>query len=77
MAIQKVVTRAGEAQLRSLIQAHVDKTGSAKGKAILADWEASLQKFWQLVPPAEKNTPEVNPALEAPVTADATVPVAA
>ena len=41
----------------------MDKTGSVKGKAILANWEASLEQFWQIVPPAEKNTPEVNPAL--------------
>lgn len=46
-------------------QAHAAKTGSAKAKALLANWDASLAKFWQLVPPAEKNTPECNPALEA------------
>jgi glutamate synthase (ferredoxin) len=66
VALQRVVTQSGAQQLRDLIQTHVDKTGSAKGKAILADWEGSLAKFWQIVPPAEKNTPEVNPSL-APV----------
>ena len=63
-AIQRVSTAAGTQQLRDLIQTHVDKTGSVKGKAILANWEASLEQFWQIVPPAEKNTPEVNPALK-------------
>lgn len=64
VALQRVKTAAGANQLRSLIQAHVEKTGSAKGKAILADWDNSLTKFWQIVPPAEKNTPEVNPELQ-------------
>eukprot|EP00200_Dunaliella_tertiolecta_P000313 CAMPEP_0202365904 /NCGR_PEP_ID=MMETSP1126-20121109/16736_1 /ASSEMBLY_ACC=CAM_ASM_000457 /TAXON_ID=3047 /ORGANISM="Dunaliella tertiolecta, Strain CCMP1320" /LENGTH=1645 /DNA_ID=CAMNT_0048960861 /DNA_START=31 /DNA_END=4971 /DNA_ORIENTATION=+ len=59
VAIQKVVTSAGAAHLRELIQAHVDRTGSPKGKAVLANWDEMLPKFWQLVPPAEKNTPEV------------------
>jgi glutamate synthase (ferredoxin) len=76
VAIQKVVTRAGEAQLQGLIQAHVDRTGSAKGKALLANWEASLTKFWQLVPPAERNTPEASQAVEA-APASSGVPVAA
>lgn len=40
-------------------QTHVDRTGSVKGKAVLENWEEMLPKFWQLVPPAEKNTPEV------------------
>ncbi len=51
--------------MRGLIEAHVAKTGSAKGKALLASWEASLAKFWQIVPPAEKNTPMANPAVKA------------
>lgn len=61
VAIQRVKTTAGAAHLRKLIETHVEKTGSAKGKAILSNWDAMLPKFWQLVPPAEKNTPEVNP----------------
>jgi len=40
-------------------QVHVNRTGSPKGKAVLANWEETIPKFWQLVPPAEKNTPEV------------------
>lgn len=66
VATQRVITPAGEQQLKSIIQAHVEKTGSAKGKAVLAAWEANVQKFWQLVPPAEKNTPEVNPSIAIP-----------
>ena len=63
VAIQRVITASGASQLRGLIEAHVEKTGSPKGKAVLASWETSLPKFWQLVPPAEKNTPEANPSL--------------
>jgi len=38
--------------------------GSAKGKAILADWSNSLQKFWQLVPPSEANSPQASKAAD-------------
>lgn len=61
VALQRVITPAGQQQLKSLIEAHAAKTGSSKAKALLASWDASLAKFWQAVPPAEKNTPEVNP----------------
>lgn len=59
------------------LQAHVDKTGSEKGKSLLANWDASLAKFWQLVPPAEKNTPEVNPDVPASASVAAKVAVKA
>lgn len=58
VAVQRVVSDAGEAQLKRLIQAHAEKTGSAKAGRILAEWETYLPKFWQLVPPSEANTPE-------------------
>jgi glutamate synthase (ferredoxin) len=64
--MQRVITPAGEAQLKGLITAHAEKTGSPKAKAILADWANYLPKFWQLVPPSEANTPEA--------TNDATAP---
>jgi hypothetical protein len=35
-------------------------TGSAKGAALLADWGASVERFWQLVPPSEAGTPEAS-----------------
>lgn len=52
VSIQRVCTPAGEQQLKKLIEDHVDLTGSSKAAAILKDWSASLQKFWQLVPPS-------------------------
>jgi glutamate synthase (ferredoxin) len=36
-------------ELKSLIQAHVANTGSARGKAILSEWDSYLPKFVQLV----------------------------
>ncbi|MBE9125704.1 MULTISPECIES: glutamate synthase-related protein [unclassified Coleofasciculus] len=59
--MQRVTTSAGEQQLKELIQAHADRTGSAKAKLILANWSDYLPKFWQVVPPSEEDTPEANP----------------
>jgi glutamate synthase (ferredoxin) len=59
--VQRVVTAAGEQQLKDLIQAHADRTSSPKAKAILANWAEYLPQFWQVVPPSEKDTPEANP----------------
>jgi glutamate synthase (ferredoxin) len=59
--IQRVLTPTGEQQLRDLIEAHVEKTHSAKAKAILTNWSEYLPKFWQVVPPSEKDSPEANP----------------
>lgn len=58
--LQRVVTQAGERQLKELIEAHADRTGSPKAKAILANWTAYLPQFWQVVPPSEKDSPEAS-----------------
>jgi glutamate synthase (ferredoxin) len=57
--LQRVATEAGEQQLRALIQAHVEHTGSPKGKTILQQWSTYLPQFWQVVPPSEMERPEV------------------
>ena len=59
--IQRVITSAGEQQLRSLLEAHAEKTGSKKAKGILANWSDRLPQFWQVVPPSEAEMPETNP----------------
>ncbi|MGH2415790.1 MAG: hypothetical protein ACRDEA_19290, partial [Microcystaceae cyanobacterium] len=59
--IQRLCTPAGEQQLKELIIAHVERTGSHKGKMILDRWESFVGKFWQAVPPSEANSPEANP----------------
>ncbi|KAK6124663.1 hypothetical protein DH2020_041595 [Rehmannia glutinosa] len=56
--IQRVVAPVGQMQLKSLIEAHVEKTGSSKGSEILKEWDKYLPLFWQLVPPSEEDTPE-------------------
>ncbi len=56
--VQRVLTEAGEQQLKSLIEAHADRTGSEKAKRILADWKTYLAHFWQVVPPSEADSVE-------------------
>jgi len=56
--VQRVLTQAGEQQLKSLIEAHAERTGSEKAKRILTDWQAYIPKFWQVVPPSEAGSPE-------------------
>lgn len=58
--VQRVVTPAGEQQLRDLIQAHCDRTGSARAQQILDNWSSYLPQFWQVVPPSEADSPEAN-----------------
>ncbi len=59
--VQRVIAPAGEQQLKDLIEAHADRTGSQKAQTILANWSDYLPQFWQLVPPSEKDSPEANP----------------
>ncbi len=63
--IQRVTTPAGEQQMKDLIEAHAERTGSGKAKTILANWSEFLPKFWQVVPPSEADSPEANPGAEA------------
>ena len=71
--IQRVGNAAGERQLKELVAAHAERTGSAKSKAILAAWANYLGKFWQVVPPSEADTPEASdePSAEEKVLASA------
>jgi glutamate synthase (ferredoxin) len=58
--LQRVTAIAGEEQLKSLIVSHGSHTGSPKARLILANWADYLGKFWQAVPPSEKDSPEAN-----------------
>jgi glutamate synthase (ferredoxin) len=60
VSVQRVITQAGERQLKELIEAHAERTGSPKAQVILANWSEYLPKFWQVVPPSEKDSPEAN-----------------
>ncbi|KAA8517983.1 hypothetical protein F0562_015457 [Nyssa sinensis] len=71
--IQRVVAPVGQMQLKSLIEAHVEKTGSSKGSVILKEWDKYLPLFWQLVPPSEEDTPEACAEFEKTVPGQVTV----
>jgi len=57
---QKISTHEGEQQLKGLLEMHVNKTNSPKAKLILQEWSKFLPLFWQVVPPAEVDTPLTN-----------------
>eukprot|EP00210_Caulerpa_lentillifera_P005313 g5076.t1 len=59
--MQRLRTPAAEKQLRELIKQHQKLTNSSKAGRILVNWREEVKKFWQLVPPSEKSTPEANP----------------
>ncbi|GMH46421.1 hypothetical protein TrRE_jg4029, partial [Triparma retinervis] len=54
--MQRVSTTAGEKQLRTMVERHVELTGSSQGKRILADWDSQVKNFWQVFPPSEKDS---------------------
>nr|QCI07954.1 glutamate synthase [Plumaria plumosa] len=58
--VQKIITKEAEEQLRNMIELYEIKTKSIKAKQILDNWENYLDKFWQLVPPSEVNSPLSN-----------------
>jgi glutamate synthase (ferredoxin) len=55
--VQRVITEAGEQQLKALIEAHQAHTGSQKAAQLLANWADYLPQFWQVVPPSEADSP--------------------
>ncbi|NET58377.1 MAG: glutamate synthase large subunit [Symploca sp. SIO2E6] len=61
--IQRVSSHKGEQQLKELIQAHAEYTGSPKAQMILRNWSEYLPQFWQVVPPSEADSPEANPEI--------------
>jgi glutamate synthase (ferredoxin) len=57
--------------LRELIQNHVNYTNSAKGKAVLADWEVNISKFVKVMPRDYKRVLQaIKNALEAGLSGD-------
>ncbi|MEM9769433.1 MAG: glutamate synthase-related protein, partial [Cyanobacteria bacterium P01_D01_bin.71] len=59
--VQRVITEAGAQQLKSMIEAHAERTGSLKAARILANWGTYLPQFWQVVPPSEADSPLASP----------------
>ena len=66
--IQRIVSEAGKEQLKEMITAHVEKTGSSKGREILDNWDSYVTKFWQVVPPSEADNSVALVAEEKPLT---------
>jgi glutamate synthase (ferredoxin) len=54
------VNAVGAKQLRELIEAHVEATGSKKGRMILDNFDEYLPKFRHVYPMSEKEAPEVS-----------------
>ncbi|NRB74015.1 MAG: glutamate synthase large subunit [Verrucomicrobiales bacterium] len=40
-------------ELKALVQAHVEATGSEKGQSLLDDWSGALAKFWRVQPKSD------------------------
>ncbi|XP_062189316.1 ferredoxin-dependent glutamate synthase, chloroplastic [Phragmites australis] len=75
--MQRVNAPAGQMQLKGMIEAYVEKTGSEKGATILREWEAYLPLFWQLVPPSEEDSPEACAEFERVLAKQATTQLSA
>jgi glutamate synthase (ferredoxin) len=56
VSVQRVVTDAGEIQLKTMIERHYELTGSERADEILNNWEEEKGKFWQIYPPSEART---------------------
>uniref|UniRef100_A0A7S1D365 Glutamate synthase alpha subunit C-terminal domain-containing protein n=2 Tax=Cyclophora tenuis TaxID=216820 RepID=A0A7S1D365_CYCTE len=54
--VQRVSTEAGEAQLKSMVERHFEKTGSDRAGDLLKNWDAEVGKFWQIYPPSEADS---------------------
>ncbi len=61
------------AQLRALIEGHLDRTGSRRARDLLHSWERTMRQFWQVVP---KVVPATSPSLQADALVNEEIPVA-
>ncbi|GGG21790.1 glutamate synthase large subunit [Paenibacillus abyssi] len=50
VALERLEEEADIAALRTMIERHVEYTGSEPGKQVLSDWEGSLAKFVKVIP---------------------------
>ncbi len=50
VTVVRLADAAASAELRGLVEAHVQATGSAKGRRILEAWETEVRNFWQVTP---------------------------
>jgi glutamate synthase (NADPH/NADH) large chain len=50
IGLEKIETPEEQAELKAMIEKHLEKTGSAVAEYILSDWEYSLSKFVKVLP---------------------------
>jgi glutamate synthase domain-containing protein 3 len=50
--LESLADGADTRELRALIERHVAMTGSAHARTLLADWDAALPSFWNVIPRA-------------------------
>jgi glutamate synthase (ferredoxin) len=50
--VERGLSAADEAELRSLIERHVALTGSALGQKLLGDWDSTVAATWKVIPRA-------------------------
>jgi len=58
--VQRILTKEAEDSLLDIIELYEIKTKSVKAKHILDNWQDYIKRFWQIVPPSEKDTPLTN-----------------
>jgi glutamate synthase domain-containing protein 3 len=47
---ERIGTDGDSSEFRSLVQRHVDMTGSARGQALLDDWDTTVANSWKVIP---------------------------
>ncbi|MBL8559301.1 MAG: glutamate synthase large subunit [Hyphomonadaceae bacterium] len=47
---RRIATAHWNDTLKALIEEHIERTGSRRGQALLADWAVESERFWQVVP---------------------------
>jgi len=57
--MQRLATAEAESTLKHMIERHFELTGSERAEDILNNWDKAKEKFWQIYPPAEAETPMV------------------
>ena len=50
IALRRLRGNGDDRELKALIQAHYDKTGSLRARTLLEDWESQRQLFWHIAP---------------------------
>lgn len=71
--IQRVLTDSAKAELKELITDFHKATGSKQAETVLNDFDAHVAKFWQVIPPAEDNTPLTHVDIMDAITVDTKV----